>query len=175
MSSVYFEEKQRSAEIAICIIIVALVQLLFLWGLIQQVFFGEPWGMNPAGDMVLILINVFNILLILFFRSIQLKITITDKNISIRMSPFHIREKIFEWNEIHSIRVVKCDFIKEYLGYGIRNRRGKGWAFTISGDYGIRLVMTNGKKMIIGTHKAKEVSQVINDMKNKGIISNVSE
>ena len=88
------------------------------------------------------------------------------------MFPFHINTKTVEWSEVKKITVVKYDGIKEYFGFGFRYMPGKGWCYTITGDYGIRIVFTNEKRILIGTHKAKELSKIIDDFINRGIITN---
>ncbi len=170
METIHIEEKQRFKEIAFYILL-GLVQILFLWGLIQQVIFNKPWGTKPAGDIVLIVINFGIFSLIILFFSISLKTWITDKYISFRMFPFQIRKKVIEWSEIQSGKIVKYNGIKEYWGYGFKYMPGKGWCYTISGDFGIRIMLKNGEKILIGTHIAKEISQVFDNLKNRGIIN----
>ncbi len=170
MDTIHFEEKQRFKEIAFYILL-GLLQALFLWGLIQQVIFNKPWGTKQASDITLIIINFGVFILILLFFSINLKTVITEKSISFRMFPFHIKKKTIEWSEIRKITVVKYEGIKEYWGFGFRLMPGKGWCYTISGDHGIRLILMNEKKILIGTHKAKEISQILDDLENKGILN----
>jgi hypothetical protein len=168
--TIQLEEKQPFKEIALYILL-GLIQVLFLWGFFQQVIFGKLWGTKPAGDIVLIMINIGVFLLILLFFSINLKTTITDKSISFKFFPFHIRRKIIYWKEIQNIRIIRYDGIKEFWGYGIRYMPGKGWCYTISGDYGISVTLKNGKKLLIGTYKPKEISRIFDDLKNRGIIN----
>ena len=78
MDTIHFEEKQRFKGIAFYILL-GLLQVLFLWGLIQQVIFNKPWGTNPASDIALIIINIGVVIFILFFFSINLKTEITEK------------------------------------------------------------------------------------------------
>lgn len=170
MNTIQIEEKQRFKEIALYIIL-GLLQVLFLWGFFQQVIFNKPWGTKPAGDIVLLTINIGVFVLILLFFSINLKTTITDNYFSFRFFPFQIRRKIIYWKEIQNIRIVRYDGIKEFWGYGLRYMPGKGWCYTISGDYGVRVTLKNGKKLLIGTHKPKEISQIFDDLKNRGIIN----
>ncbi|MBA7568794.1 hypothetical protein ES708_10529 [subsurface metagenome] len=170
MDTIHFGEKQRFRGIVFYILL-GLLQALFLWGLIQQVIFNKPWGTNPASDNALIIINIGVVIFILFFFSINLKTVITNTCISFRMFPFHIKKKNLEWSVIKDVKIVKYDGIKEYWGYGLRFMPGKGWCYTISGDHGIRLILMNEKKILIGTHRAKEISQIFDDLKNNGIIN----
>ena len=92
MDTIHFEEKQRFKEIAFYVLL-GLLQALFLWGLIQQVIFNKPWGAKSAPDIALIIINIGVFILILFFFSINLKTSITEKCLCFRMLPFHINTK----------------------------------------------------------------------------------
>ena len=170
MDTIHFEEKQRFKGIAFYILL-GLLQALFLWGLIQQVIFNKPWGTKPTSDIALIIINIGVAIFILFFFSINLKTVITEKYISFRMFPFHIKKKNIGWSEIKKVKIAKYNGIKEYWGWGLRFMPGKGWCYTISGDNGIRLILMNEKKILIGTHRAKNISQIVDDLENKGIIN----
>jgi hypothetical protein len=68
MDTFRFEENQRFRELAFFILI-ALLQLLFLWGLFQQVIFHKPWGTKPTSDLALIIINI-GVLLLIFLSTL---------------------------------------------------------------------------------------------------------
>ena len=53
---------------------------------------------------------------------------------------------------------------------GLRYMPGKGWCYTMPGKYAIKLFLNNGRRILIGTHTPKEISQILHDLKNKGII-----
>lgn len=60
--------------------------------------------------------------------------------------------------------------LKSINGYGSRYSSKKGLRYTISGPYGIKLTLSNGKKILIGTHRPEEISQIIDDLETRGII-----
>jgi hypothetical protein len=169
MTSLYFEENQKFREIAFFILI-GLIQAIFLWGLTQQVIFHKPWGPEPLSDNSLLIVNLGLLGILLLFNSIKLKTVITDQQIAIKMFPVPIKERIIEWSEVKDISVIKYDGIKEYNGYGARYSSKKGWRYTISGPYAIKLTLTDGKKILIGTHRPEEISQIIDNLKTRGII-----
>lgn len=127
MDAIYFEEKQRLKEIAFYIFL-GIIQVLFLWGLIQQVILNKPWLTNPASDSELIIINLGIFAFNLMFFSIHLKTTITDKYISFKLFPFQLKRRVIDWQEIQKVKVVKYDGIKEYCGFGLKYMPGKGWS-----------------------------------------------
>jgi hypothetical protein len=169
MNSIHFHEKQKFTFLP-AKIIVGLIQVLFLWGLIQQVIFDKPWGVKPASDSALIIINIGVFLLLLLFISIKLKTDITEENISFQMLPFQIRKRSIPWNKVQQARVIKYDGFNEYWGFGIKYMRGKGWCYTLPGEYGIKLILKNGKQILIGTDKPKELHQTVKKIKEHEII-----
>lgn len=164
MGDIYFTEKQRFRELAF-FVLMALIQLLFLWGLVSQVIFGIPWGTKPASNAVLISINIFVALVFLFLFSVSLKTEINSESFRFRMFPFHFRYRKFQWDEIESIKLIKYNGIRDYLGYGFRYSPKKGWCYTISGDQGIKITLKNGKVMLVGTHKTLEINEVLKLLK----------
>jgi uncharacterized protein YlzI (FlbEa/FlbD family) len=51
----------------------------------------------------------------------------------------------------------------EYGGWGLRYsfNKKRGNAINVSGDIGIQLTLTNGKKLLIGTQKKEAVNRVL--------------
>ena len=102
-----------------------------------------------------ILIFVFVDLLLVFF---QLKTKINEKGISYQLFPFHLKEKIFIWDERAEANIRKYSPILEYGGWGYRYSFKYGKAYNISGNMGLQLVLKNGKKILIGTNKPEELA-----------------
>jgi hypothetical protein len=167
---IQFEENQRFKELAIYILL-GLLQLLFLWGFIQQVIFNKPWGTKPASDLALIIINMGMFLFIILFFSFNLKTVITEQYISFRFFPLQTKMRIIYWKQVKCVSVIKYDGMKEYWGFGLKYMPGKGWCYTMPGHYGIKLTLTSGKTILIGTHMAEEVTQIINVLKKRGTIN----
>jgi len=164
-----FDEKQRFTEISFYILL-GIIQAIFLWGLVQQVIFDKPWGTKPGSDTTIILCNVGIFILMFFIASISIKTEITDHGINFMMFPFHHTKRTFRWNEVESISLTKYNAIKEYYGWGLRYSPKNGWCYTLSGEWGIKIALINGKTILIGTHKADEVKRTIKALESKGVI-----
>lgn len=110
---------------------------------------------------------------ILFFSSIiflfKLITRIDEYGIHYRFFPFHRKMRKLRWDEISKAYIRTYDPIGEYGGWGIKTGWGKknGTAINISGDVGIQLVLTNGKKILIGTNKKKDAEKVIQNYQTK--------
>ncbi len=102
-----------------------------------------------------ILILVFVDLLLVFF---QLKTKINEKGISYQLFPFHLKEKIFTWDEIAEANIRKYSPIWDYGGWGYRYSFKNGKAFNISGNIGLQIILKNGDKILLGTNKTEELA-----------------
>ena len=132
--------------------------------------FHKPVGINPTSDLTFIIINLFLLAINILLTSMTLKTEITNTGISIKFSPFHFKEKIISWSEIAKIRLIKYDRIKGYYGYGMRYLPKKGWCYTISGKFGIRIYLKNGKTILIGIHKEIELFDTLKELEYKELI-----
>lgn len=138
---------------------------LMAWGMFVQLVNGDPWGTSPASDLVLAIIGVSVItlcLLILYgLYALTLVVAVTDSDITVRMVPLLNRA-------IALADVVKCELadyssIRDYGGWGIRWAPGKGWAYIVSGHEGVKLELTGGKKVLIGSQRAQELVRTITE------------
>lgn len=114
---------------------------------------------NPdLGDAVigLVLLAVLS----LFIFSIRMETKIKTDGIYVRFSPFHQKHKYYPWEVIHQAYIREYHPLREYGGWGIRmGLFGHGWAYNVTGNVGIQLIMKDGSRLLIGTrqpHKAAE-------------------
>jgi len=54
--------------------------------------------------------------------------------------------------------------LKEYGGWGIRYT-AKGWAYNVSGNRGVQLILQNGQKILVGSRRADDLANAINDLR----------
>lgn len=101
----------------------------------------------------------------------QLKTRIDENGIQYQFSPFHLKVKHINWQEIETAQVRIYNPIGEYGGWGIKGgalwNKEKGKCVNISGDIGIQLVLKNGKKLLIGTQKEEEARSVLKNYNSK--------
>jgi hypothetical protein len=155
MSKEVFTEKQRFNQ-KWMLTIIFLFLGLNLWGFIQQIIFGVPFGNNPASDEVMILITIAAIIIFVILLSLTLNTRIDRFGISYKYSIFHRKERFIKWESINRAYVRKYKPIREYGGWGFRLGRN-GTAFNTSGNMGLQLELADGKKLLLGTQKPEEL------------------
>ncbi|MEK9612959.1 MAG: hypothetical protein VW080_03435 [Flavobacteriaceae bacterium] len=149
-----FNEKQRFTQPWIYFILVGMA-FLPLYGMYQQFIVGKPFGNNPMSNWGLILFSVGMFLFVALLLSIKLQTVITNQEIRVRFFPFV--KKNISWTNIKKAKVVHYDFV----GYGIRLGSSYGTVYNIKGAIGLALQLRNGKKLLIGTQKEEELTQLL--------------
>jgi hypothetical protein len=101
---------------------------------------------------------------ILFFI-LKLETEVRTDALYVRFYPMHIRFKKFPGEKLAEFYARQYRPILEYGGWGIRcSFTGKGKAYNVSGNKGVQLVLTNGKKLLIGSQKPDELAAAIDKM-----------
>ncbi|MGB2128679.1 MAG: hypothetical protein ACPHXR_04290 [Flavicella sp.] len=94
--------------------------------------------------------------LLLLVYLMRLETNIDQKGIRLYFFPFVKKEFLFE--DIEEMEVLDYGFIG---GWGIRFWTKYGTVFNIKGSMGLRIVLKNGKKYLIGTQKPEELKGVL--------------
>ena len=105
----------------------------------------------------------------LIFYLFELRIKVSNKGLHYQFFPFHFSTKTLLWSEIELAEIRTYDPIGEYGGWGLRYsfNKKKGNAVNVSGDIGIQLTLTSGKKLLIGTQKKEAVTSILKTYKLK--------
>ena len=140
---------------------------LMLWGAIQQLYYGIPWGNNPASDgLMWFLLVVLGILFPLFLLTIHMSTTVTD-TVNVRFFPFMTKPKRIGRNDIISYSVVTYSPIKDYGGWGIKGLPSNR-AYNVSGNRGVRMNLADGTILLIGSQRPEELYTAITAMIRTG-------
>lgn len=180
----YFEEEQSMrnslAMWSFYLMFVILVGTSF-WGLYQQVVLGKPFGNHPTSnaDLELFFILSFIVMMavVVFVNRMSLVTIIDETGIRFRFS-FIMKQKYIAKEEIIRYEVRKYKALKEYGGWGCRKRsvvafvrQRVGVAYSIKGNMGLQLYLTNGSKILIGTQKPAGVERAMKRLMNEGGIA----
>ncbi len=162
--SILFEERQRFKQWWLWILLLG-INGLFIFGVLKQVAGGQQFGNQSMDNTVLLVVTGFTLLLTGFFLSSRLDTKIREDGIYVRFTPFHFSFKHYTWEELTKSYIRQYSALSEYGGWGLRTGfSGKGMAYNVSGDNGLQLEFTSGKKLLIGTNKPDQLAEVLSKM-----------
>lgn len=162
MAAIYFKESQIINISWRWIPFIALY-ILLSWALYEQ--FIQDIDIPAVTSIVfsLCLIVFFNIIIIIM----KLDTKIDDSRITYCYKPFHIKPRVIYWEDVFEFYLREYKAIMEYGGHGLQRKRKYGKSFTVSGNKGLQLILKDGKKILIGTQKPKELQLIIERLKSK--------
>lgn len=166
-----FYEVQRMNQWLAWLVMIT-VNAIFIWGCIQQFVLKEPWGNNPMGNIELIIVTVFMILLTvgtLFFT--KLHTYINNEGVFVKYFPFQFRYKSFDWNNIETLQVKKYNPHKAG-GWGLKMTIDGTRYYTMSGRMCLSLTLKNKRKVVIGTRLPDEMRDALRKLGKMEAIEN---
>src|SRR5690554_1224992 len=155
MGKIIFKEKQHFNQ-----------WWLYLLFIVLFAYFGflffESFSLDLKNKYSLVISAVILILLLLFILKVNLKTLINEQGVYVSFWPLQIKYKHYSWEEIKKIEVIRYSPIKDFGGWGYRiSLRGRGVAYNIRGNKGIKIFLENGKEVLIGTQKVNEAQETI--------------
>ncbi len=167
-NDILFTEKQRFTQWWIWLVLLG-INGLFLYAIFFQVIGGNTFGDKPMSDNGLLFTFGFTILITLLFTSLRLDTLIKKDGIYVRFFPFSLSYGFYSWDTIAKVYVRQYKPIAEFGGWGLRySMSGKGRALNVSGNMGLQLEFKDGKKLLIGTQKPKEIELVLTNLGRTG-------
>lgn len=146
----------------------ALVSGLMAFIMYRQLVQGEPVGDNPMPNSTLAWFGPLMILImagmVLLVRKMKLLTEVHSDHLHIRFFPFLTRN--IPLSEIVRWEARTYHPIREYGGWGIRYGF-KGKAYNVSGNRGVQLELSGGKKLLIGSQRAEELALAIETAKKR--------
>jgi hypothetical protein len=183
-NNISFYERQYFRQWWLIILLVA-VGGIFIFGCIQQLIIEKAWGNNPISDGGLIFLTTSMLLFIVWFFCMHLDTEIDKEGISWRFFLLEFRTHFLSWDEIDNAEVITYDPM-QFGGWGIRSgtlcairiksHKGnffrktkhadynKTKVYNVSGKKALLLELTNGKKILIGTRKPEELSEILTQL-----------
>jgi hypothetical protein len=129
----------------------------WLWAVVGGSVLLTLWAGSRAHSQIPLLVNLP---MLWIFYAMRLE-TRVDAN-AVRLRFFPLIRRTIPLTEIQSCEARTYRPIREYGGWGIR-WGFSGMAFNVSGDRGVQLVLTGGKRLLIGSQRADELAAVINE------------
>ncbi len=155
---VRFREVQRFRQGWIWALLLGIL-LLFGYGLFQQLIRGEPWGNRPLSNAGLVVITLLLVLFLIWIYQMRLVTEVRDDGLYLQFVWLTRRRRI-PFSEIKSFEARTYSPIREYGGWGVRYGFN-GQAYNVSGNRGVQLEFTDGKRLLIGSQRPVELAQAI--------------
>lgn len=158
-----YRETQYFRQIWLWFILLG-INAVLIYGIVSELVFNKPFG-NTTGSLVavIVVLVLFGVITMLF-AFVRLDTEIRNDGIYYRFYPFQLKFKGISKTIITEAYIRKYNPISEYGGWGIRvGWVGRGMAYNISGNIGLQIEYSSGKKLLIGTRKPKEVEQALKD------------
>jgi hypothetical protein len=139
----------------------SLLLLLVMW----QVVLGHPWGNHPMSNASLIGWTIFLWLVYVRLVRVRLVTKLGPSELLVSMRGMWRRRRI-PVSDIKSVDVITVDPVRDYGGYGIRTTRN-GTAYIAGGNDGVRLKLTGGATVVIGSERSKELADAIHRLNSE--------
>ena len=137
--------------------------VLMCWALVEQ--------FRNALDVTAIISIIFSLVILIIFNVIvlimSLETEIDDFTLSYRYKPFHAKPKEISWDNVSEFYLRNYKPFREFGGHGIQRRHRRGRSYTISGTTGLQVILKDGKKILVGTQKPKELLMIIEKLKKQ--------
>lgn len=161
-ADITFYEIQRFRQFWLWILLIA-VSCLFWYASIQQIVFNNPFGSNPAPDLMLIIFwLLFGIGLPAFFYAIRLITVVQNNDLFILLFPIHLSFRKIE--RIQTFKTVVYRPLFRFGGWGMRYGIDGSKAYNVSGNRGVELTLSGGRKVLIGTQKPVELVEALDSV-----------
>ena len=139
---------------------------IFLWGIVQQLLLGKPWGDRPMSDSALLVtgigMSLFCLAMGWLLFSLKLVTELRRDGLYLRFVPFHRSFKRIPLEDAVSVEARTYSPVREYGGWGLKKCwKEKGMAYNVTGDRGVRIDFRDGSHVLIGSLKAEELAQSI--------------
>lgn len=146
-------------------LLVLLIAAFMWYGFIQQIFFGIPFGDNPAPDAVLIIFwFIFGMAFPIFMlRWIKLITEVRKDGLYIRFMPFHVHYRQFLYKDIKHYKPIIYSPLKRFGGWGIRANFDGNTAYSMNGNQGLELKLSN-QTVVIGTQQPNELKEAMDSL-----------
>ena len=175
MKKIYFTEEQKFGSIRLYLsmgLIYSISLGFLLYSNIMQFMFDQPWGNKPMSDIGLVVMTVLVLLVlvisaVLLFES-KLVTEINSEGIIYSFWPYFKKQKTIPSQMIKEFSIREYRPLVEYGGWGIKKGGKKyGDAINVSGNIGLQLILTDGKKILIGTQRPDAMKRAMNKMMDK--------
>lgn len=169
MNKLLFKEEQQFRQWWWIVMILGTTipaMVMCVSALYQQVVRGIQVGNSPAPNGVMIVGFIFLCIMLWGYYKLKLEMWIDADGIHYRFFPLIIKNKLISKEQIQRFEIRKYNPILDYGGWGVRRGFGRKWqrAYNVSGNIGLQLYLTDGKKVLFGTQRSQAILYAMEEM-----------
>jgi hypothetical protein len=169
MNKVLFREEHQFRQWWYIILILAVtvpIMVMSIYTLYMQTVKGVQVGDSPVPNVILVVVFFAMCIVLWITFSLKLEVWIDQDGIHYRFFPLIFKNKLISKAEIQRYEIRKYSPILDYGGWGIRSGFGRKWgkAYNVTGNIGLQLYLTNGKKVLFGTQRSQAIIYAMNEM-----------
>ena len=167
-----FQERQYFKKWKAAIFFV-FINTPFVIGFIIQIILGKQWGNNPMSNMMLLIIMLIIFLFSLCFFFVRLDTVIDKDGVYVQMFPVQWKFNFTPWDCVLKAEIRKMNPF--FLGGGgwlptyqysrykwnLSGFKRKSLMAIISGNKVLQLDIVNNERIVIGTQRPEELSEVL--------------
>ena len=158
----FFRETQRFNQFWIWLV------MTITWGAVLTGFYYDAIEMNHSfwdviTDVHFIIVMSILLPVTMLLLLIKMETAIRKDGVWVRFFPFHRSFRKYSWHKLSEFYVRKYRPIGEFGGWGLRGL-GKNRVMNVRGNMGLQLEFKDGKKLLIGTQKPKDIERVLSDI-----------
>lgn len=157
---ILYRERQRFTQAWLWALVLAIAALSW-YAAYRQLIQRLPFGSNSASDGILFAVWLgAGLVLPLFLFLLQLRTEVRSDGVYLRFFPLHVKFRRWLFDDIAEAEPVQYSPVRDYVGWGIRYGR-RGWAYTVRGNTGVRILLRSGKQILIGADDPDRLSYAI--------------
>lgn len=150
----YFQEEQRLGR---GFLLAAVAAWIVFMGLLALRIIDEDGRavLLALGEWMLI-----GLLVALLVYLPKLTTEVTPQDVKVKISLW--RPRRISLRDIERVEAITYRPMRDYGGWGIKySFKNKGWAYTMSGNRGVRVFLRNGKNVLVGSQRPEELAAAI--------------
>lgn len=99
-------------------------------------------------------------------RQFVLSIVINTEGIQYKYPPVIRKLRVIPWIQVLKLRIVKYEPIRTYLGWGFRNSKKYGRAYTTDGNYGLYINYSGRNTVLLGIKDLSKLREYLVNAKD---------
>ncbi|MBF9141972.1 hypothetical protein [Hymenobacter properus] len=150
-----FQERQVFIRRWWPLLLAPAIVIATLWWLLPANPNQAGWSAAVAGVIVVLSIGLL--------LTLRLETRLDAAGVHYRLFPLQLTWRSRPWTELAAAYVRSYDPLGEYGGWGLKGSQSNR-ALNISGDQGLQLELRDGSRLLLGTQRPAEITQVLEQL-----------